>query len=112
MSQLEQWLDANKDRLAEIASRSDTSKDLVHPAAVLVLAGLSDAQIHEQLASVESRFHNNNRYIGHLLKALPQIRSIAVDPDSPDTVVPPPARSEPKTADRSCPPAHRHPVLP
>jgi hypothetical protein len=70
MSQVEEWLHANKDRLAEIASRSDTSEDLVHLAAVLILAGLSDAQIREQLASVESRFHNDDRYIRHLLKAL------------------------------------------
>jgi hypothetical protein len=102
MSQVEEWLHANKDRLAEIASRSDTSEDLVHLAAVLVLAGLSDAQIREQLASVESRFYNDDRYIRHLLKALPQIRSIAVDPDSPDTVGPR-ARSMPNA---------RHPVLP
>src|ERR1039458_1935204 len=53
MSQVEQWLQANKDQLAEIVRRSDASPDLVHLVAVLVLGGLTDAQIHKQLGLVE-----------------------------------------------------------
>lgn len=86
MSQVEQWLQANKDQLAEIVRRSDASPDLVHLVAVLVLGGLTDAQIHKQLGLVESRFDSDHGYVEHVLRALPEIRSIAVDAGFPTPV--------------------------
>jgi len=49
MSDIDDWLRAHEEELAQIARGTDLESSLVHLAAVLVLAGIEDAQIYDQL---------------------------------------------------------------
>ena len=49
MSDIEAWLDEHEGALAELARELDVGDSLVHVAAVFVLAGMRDAEIHQQL---------------------------------------------------------------
>lgn len=75
MSEVRRWLDMNDQRLVDIAERSDTSVEFVHLAAVLVLAGLTDEQIHDQVAVLELQTLKDHPRDG-LSRALEEIRAI------------------------------------
>lgn len=77
VSEVEQWLEDNDARLAEVARRSGTSLNLVHLAAVLVLRGLADRDIHDQFVALEPRLAAEHSPVAQLWRALPDIRALA-----------------------------------
>ena len=77
MNEIQAWLKENDERLVEIAGRSDIVPEVTHLAAVLVLAGFTDAQIRDQLAVLEVRLRDGHDPLAGLLRALTQIRELA-----------------------------------
>jgi len=49
MSDIERWIDLHETELHELAERAEMHDDTVHFLATLVLAGLTDDAIYEQL---------------------------------------------------------------
>jgi hypothetical protein len=54
MSDIDDWLQANEADLDEIARETDVASALVRLAAILVLAGIEDAQIEDELHGLVS----------------------------------------------------------
>jgi hypothetical protein len=77
MSAIENWLTDNDERLVEIARRSVIVPDVVHLAAVLVLAGFTDAQIQAQLNVLNLRLRDGHDPLAGLAEVLRQVRELA-----------------------------------
>jgi len=77
MSAIESWLTDNNEQLVEIARRSDLVPDVVHLAAVMVLAGFTDAQIHTHLNVLNVRLRDGHDPLAGLPEALRQVRELA-----------------------------------
>jgi hypothetical protein len=77
MSDLQQWLTTNQEGLELIAGLSGTNIDVVHLAAVLVEAGLTDDQIIRECLALRPRFGKSVDISSRLRHALPLIRELA-----------------------------------
>jgi hypothetical protein len=77
MSAIENWLTENDERLVEIARRWVVVPDVVHLAAVLVLAGFTDAQIQAQLEVLNLRLRDGHDPLAGLSEVLRQVRELA-----------------------------------
>jgi len=76
MSDIDDWLQAHESDLAEIARATDVASALVRLAAVLVLAGIEDAQIEDQLHGLVSLY--DQRYpLAGAPRALEEIHRLA-----------------------------------
>lgn len=77
MSDISDWLEANKDALARIGESSGLDIRLVHMMAIFVLAELDDEQIDAQLFGHGFSINGDRRRHSHLVRALRQIRALA-----------------------------------
>lgn len=77
MSAIHGWVTDYGAKLGEIADESGVVPDIVHLAAVMVLAGFTDAQIREQLDVLEVRLRDGSDPLAGLIRALPLIRELA-----------------------------------
>ncbi len=84
MSDIEDWLRSHEADLAEIAEISDLEPGLVHLTAVLVLAGIDDAQIYDQLHGLVVSLNGQRHPFAGTSRALEEIVSSrpAHDPGS------------------------------
>ncbi len=76
MSDIDDWLRDHEGDLAEIARVTDVASALVRLAAVLVLAGIEDAQIEDQLQHLVSLDDQRYRLAG-APRALEEIHRLA-----------------------------------
>lgn len=77
MSTVHGWITGYGARLDELADRSGVVPAVVPLAAVLVLAGLTDAQVREELDALEVRLRDGSDPLVGLVCALPLIRELA-----------------------------------
>jgi len=77
-SEIRSWLESEKDELAAIARKADVSPELVHLATVLVLVGLTDAQILDQIELVKPRTDSRGRHTAGVARSLADIRKLTV----------------------------------
>ena len=77
MNEISEWLEVNAERLAEIASETELDATVVHLIAVLVVAGLADDQIYEQLSGLVISLDGKGRLLAGAPRALGEIRRIA-----------------------------------
>ncbi len=77
MSDIEDWLRAHESDLAEIAETSDLEPGLVHLTAVLVLAGIEDAQIYDQLHGLVASLNGQRHPLAGAPHALEEIHRLA-----------------------------------
>jgi hypothetical protein len=76
MSDIDDWLRDHESDLVEIARETDVASALVRLAAVLVLAGIEDAQIEDQLHGLVSL--DDQRYpLAGAARALEEIHRLA-----------------------------------
>lgn len=76
MSDVDDWLRAHESDLCEIARATDTASALVRLAAVLVLAGIEDSQIEDQLHGLVS-LHDQRYPLAGAPRALAEIHRLA-----------------------------------
>ena len=76
MSDIDEWLQANEGDLDQIARETDLASALVRLAAVLVLAGMDDAQIEDQLHGLIS-LHDERYPLSGAPRALEEIHRLA-----------------------------------
>jgi len=77
MSDIDDWLRAHEEELAQIARGADLESSLVHLAAVLVLAGIEDAQIYDQLHALVVSLDGQRHPLAGAPRALEEIRRLA-----------------------------------
>jgi len=83
MSAIENWLTDNDEQLVEIARRSDVVPDVVHLAAVMVLAGFTDAQIDTHLNVLNVRLRDGHDPLAGLPEVLREVRELAAADSAP-----------------------------
>jgi hypothetical protein len=79
MSDIEDWLQAHAEDLAEIARTADLASSLVHLVAVLVLAGIEDDQIHEQLHAVVVSLNGQRHPLAGAPRALEELHRLVAN---------------------------------
>jgi hypothetical protein len=77
MSDIEDWLEAHEGDLAQIAESADLDAGLVHLTAVLVLAGIEDAQIYDQLQGLVASLNGRRHPLAGAPRALEEIHRLA-----------------------------------
>ncbi|MDR3649179.1 MAG: hypothetical protein P4L20_08820 [Acidimicrobiales bacterium] len=77
MSDIDDWLRAHEEELADIARGTDLESPLVHLAAVLVLAGFEDTQIYDQLHALVVSLDGQRHPLAGAPRALEEIRLLA-----------------------------------
>lgn len=77
VSHIGDWLEANSEALSEIVTETGLDSRLVHMVTVLVLAGLSDAEIHDQLFGLAIALNGESKLLATIPHALKQIRDLA-----------------------------------
>jgi len=77
MSDIEDWLRAHEEELADIARGTDLESALVHLTAVLVLAGIEDAQIYDQLHALVVSLDGQRHPLAGAPRALEEISRLA-----------------------------------
>jgi len=77
MSDVADWLRAHEADLAEIAEIAEIDAGLVHLAAVLVLAGIEDAQINDQLHGLVVSLNGQRHPLAGAPRALDEIHRLA-----------------------------------
>jgi len=77
MSDIEDWLRAHEEELAQIARGTDLESALVHLTAVLVLAGIEDTQIYDQLHALVVSLDGQRHPLAGAPRALEEIRRLA-----------------------------------
>jgi len=91
MSDIDDWLRAHESDLAEIARETDVASALARLAAVLILAGMEDAQIEDQLQHLVS-LHDQRYPLAGARRALEEIHRLATghrDVEARDRIRPP-----------------------
>jgi hypothetical protein len=78
MSDIDDWLRAHEGELDDIARETDVASALVRLAAVLILAGIEDAQIEGQLHSLVS-LHDQRYPLAGAPRALEEIHRLATE---------------------------------
>jgi len=78
MSDIDDWLRDHEDDLGQIARETDVASALVRLAAVLVLAGMDDAQIEDQLYGLVS-LHDQRYPLAGAPRALEEIHRLATE---------------------------------
>ncbi len=76
MSDIDDWLRAHEGDLDEIARETDVASALVRLAAVMVLAGIEDTQIEDQLHGLVS-LHDGRYPLKGAPRALEEIHRLA-----------------------------------
>ncbi len=77
MSDVEDWIRLHDEELAEIASAADLESSVVHLVAVLVLAGIQDNQIFDQLHALVSSLEGSHHPLAGAPRALEAIHRLA-----------------------------------
>ena len=78
MSDIDDWLHVHEGALDDIARETDVPSALVRLAAVLMLAGIEDAQIESQLHSLVS-LHDQRYPLAGAPRALEEIHRLATE---------------------------------
>ena len=78
MSDIDDWLRAHEGDLDDIARETDVASALVRLAAVLILAGIEDAQIEGQLHTLVS-LHDQRYPLAGAPRALEEIHRLATE---------------------------------
>lgn len=77
MNSIEEWVQAHDLRLREIADDTNMAPPLVQLAAMLMLAGVSDDEIYEQLANQVVSMNGQGSPLEGAPQALEQVRQLA-----------------------------------
>lgn len=77
MNSIEEWIETHDEQLRDIAEDTEMAAPLVHLAAILMLAGVSDEEIYEQLSQHALSMDGQGSPLAGAPEALQRVRQLA-----------------------------------